>query len=398
MGPTIETEEGEQRMKALFSLAKSVRFTKPETNETIPEYETRQLKIIANSLGAGDFTTVDSYYQIKDMSGVADLKVPIVIRDNENDGSFLLIVPYFEGQGKQLERFAIFQITSNDFSPLELDLIQLAIDGVSGNLFSYQALEDHFAVRSSEFTHNLHQVTTHLRHFSATSVSQITTAAYIGNQKIKKLKSPTITTDEAVAIAEDLERRFSGIDTNARFISRVSESSNEYLNLLSGITQPRLKEEYASEIVKSINTILTGRYKSELGSGDIDFIIDDSLSDSQTLRLDISLLTDALGHIINNGFDFHKSGEKSHVSIRMLSVDGKIVIEIEDNGIGIDEASLPRLFEPFFQESKAGTIFNYGTGFGVGIKSAKILLDLIGAGIDVRSTKGVGTTVRITLN
>ena len=71
---------------------------------------------------------------------------------------------------------------------------------------------------------------------------------------------------------------------------------------------------------------------------------------------------------------------------------------IQDTGIGIDEAFLPKLFEPFSQED-ATTTNRYG-GSGLGMAITKNMVDLMGGRINVESEKGKGTafTVEIPLH
>jgi two-component system, NtrC family, sensor kinase len=70
---------------------------------------------------------------------------------------------------------------------------------------------------------------------------------------------------------------------------------------------------------------------------------------------------------------------------------GNIAIEVEDNGKGIAQESLPRIFDPFF------TTKEVGKGTGLGLSIAYKIVKQHGGEIDVHSTLGVGTTVIVTL-
>jgi signal transduction histidine kinase len=65
------------------------------------------------------------------------------------------------------------------------------------------------------------------------------------------------------------------------------------------------------------------------------------------------------------------------------------VIEVEDTGVGMDEDSLARVFEPYFSTKVTGT--------GLGLPIAKRNVELSGGEISVQSRKDVGTTVTIRL-
>ena len=75
----------------------------------------------------------------------------------------------------------------------------------------------------------------------------------------------------------------------------------------------------------------------------------------------------------------------------MCAEDDAVVIEVEDNGVGMDEATRQRLFEPFFTTKDA----DRGTGLGLSIIYA-IVRNHDGE-ITVESEQGVGTTFRVRL-
>jgi signal transduction histidine kinase len=66
-----------------------------------------------------------------------------------------------------------------------------------------------------------------------------------------------------------------------------------------------------------------------------------------------------------------------------------VVVEVSDTGVGMDADDLARIFEPYFSTKATGT--------GLGLTIAKRNVELIGGTIEVRSQRGVGTTVVITL-
>lgn len=81
----------------------------------------------------------------------------------------------------------------------------------------------------------------------------------------------------------------------------------------------------------------------------------------------------------------------------MYKMDGKhILIEISDDGIGIPEKQLPRIFERFYRTDKGRSMDVAGSGLGLAI--CKHIIEAHGQTIHVRSTEDIGTTVGFTLD
>ena len=84
-------------------------------------------------------------------------------------------------------------------------------------------------------------------------------------------------------------------------------------------------------------------------------------------------------------------GYDKRIQIRTRGENDVVVIEVEDNGVGMDEATRQRLFEPFFTTKDA----DRGTGLGLSIIYA-IIRNHDGQ-ITVESEPGVGTMFRVML-
>lgn len=104
-----------------------------------------------------------------------------------------------------------------------------------------------------------------------------------------------------------------------------------------------------------------------------------------------------LGNIINNLLDnaikYHKAGVPPLIKISIERIKNKIKLRISDNGIGIDEYHLSKVFNKFFRVP-TGNIHNV-KGFGLGLYYVKNICDAHKWPITLNSNKGVGTTVTI---
>ena len=94
---------------------------------------------------------------------------------------------------------------------------------------------------------------------------------------------------------------------------------------------------------------------------------------------------------VNDRADIEGAGYDKRIWIRTRVEDDAVVIEVEDNGVGMDETTRQRLFEPFFTTKDA----DRGTGLGLSIIYA-IVRNHDGE-IAIESEPGVGTTFRVIL-
>jgi PAS domain S-box-containing protein len=106
---------------------------------------------------------------------------------------------------------------------------------------------------------------------------------------------------------------------------------------------------------------------------------------------DQHFLIDAFDHLFDNAVKFTPSG-----SIRLSldgTADGGLLVCLEDTGVGISEAFLEKVFDPYLQE-EMGYNRRY-EGIGLGLTLVKLYLEAHGASIAIQSSKGSGTRVEI---
>ncbi len=98
-------------------------------------------------------------------------------------------------------------------------------------------------------------------------------------------------------------------------------------------------------------------------------------------------------NLIINSIRYGKEGGQTRIHFRDLL--DKILIEVEDNGLGIGKEDLPRVFERFYRTDKGRSREQGGTGLGLAI--VKHIIEAHGERITVRSELGVGSTFSFTL-
>ena len=103
------------------------------------------------------------------------------------------------------------------------------------------------------------------------------------------------------------------------------------------------------------------------------------------LVIDRTLIARALTNVIENAL--HAIAGDGTLTIAASTSDGELVLAVQDDGVGLDEKTLGRIFEPYFSTRTSGT--------GLGMAIAKRNVELNGGTIAVASAKGDGTTVTL---
>ncbi len=96
-------------------------------------------------------------------------------------------------------------------------------------------------------------------------------------------------------------------------------------------------------------------------------------------------------NLAENGVRYNNKG--GSVTIRLSSLGGESVIEVGDDGIGIDAGHQSRIFERFYRVDKSRSRATGGTGLGLAI--VKHICSLYNADISLKSKLGAGTTVTV---
>ncbi len=106
---------------------------------------------------------------------------------------------------------------------------------------------------------------------------------------------------------------------------------------------------------------------------------------------DAKLLSQVFGNLLSNAIKYSPGG--GLIKVTCASEQGRMVVAVQDSGIGIPTKDIGRLFERYFRGSNVSGI----VGTGVGLNLVKMVVDLHGGDVGVESTEGKGArfTVRL---
>lgn len=113
-----------------------------------------------------------------------------------------------------------------------------------------------------------------------------------------------------------------------------------------------------------------------------------------TVFADKEKIRQVVRNLVENSAKYGR--QNGNIVASLYQTDGAhILIEISDDGIGIHEKNLHRIFERFYRTDEGRRIDVAGSGLGLAI--CKHIIEAHGQSIHVRSTEGVGTTIGFTL-
>ena len=113
---------------------------------------------------------------------------------------------------------------------------------------------------------------------------------------------------------------------------------------------------------------------------------------SMNVWFDVNMLDKVLFNLLSNSFKFTKDGGYIYIYINRSDDDKQVLIKVEDNGVGMEEAAIKNTFSVFYQGE-----FENQKGSGLGLALSKEIIKLHNGLITVSSEKWKGTTFTIQL-
>lgn len=104
-------------------------------------------------------------------------------------------------------------------------------------------------------------------------------------------------------------------------------------------------------------------------------------------------LSQALGNLLDNALKFARAGVDTLIRCSARREGSRVVLQIKDNGIGIDPRHFKKIFLPFERLNPSQAV----PGTGIGLAIVQRCIDKMGGSIDVSSVPGQGSTFSITL-
>ncbi len=183
-----------------------------------------------------------------------------------------------------------------------------------------------------------------------------------------------------------LERAANGVDR----MTAILEDLDEITRLESGRTELQLKKINIVDLVVQCFENLEIRSKEK----NISLQFNHKYEKPIFVSCDKEKMSQVINNLLINSINYGQLGGKTDV--RFFDMEEKILVEVADNGLGISQEHLPRIFERFYRVEKSRA--RHAGGSGLGLAIVKHIIEAHEQTINVRSTPDVGTTFTFTLD
>ncbi|MFI5179255.1 MAG: ATP-binding protein, partial [Vicinamibacterales bacterium] len=192
--------------------------------------------------------------------------------------------------------------------------------------------------------------------------------------------------DRGGPLSPVLDECVAAILTQVKLLRQISAEFSSFASSPTPRPEPTPVPALIDEVVDPYRSGLAGRIA-------IDLHAPADAHGPPVAMIDRTLFARALTNVIENALHAMPGNGRLTITTQApwATGDGRrvIVVDIADTGVGMDREALAKIFEPYFSTKATGT--------GLGLTIAKRNVELNGGTIDVRSERGVGTTVTMTL-
>ena len=188
---------------------------------------------------------------------------------------------------------------------------------------------------------------------------------------------------------------------NRKYLERTEKSIDRLINIVNDLDtiaklesdMTRMKREQFD--IVALTKEIADQLEMEADRKSIKIVVkgSENIPSPFWVMADKHFIGQVMVNLLINTIRYGKEGGLTKVTFRDLL--DRILIEVEDNGVGIGKEDMPRVFERFYRTDKGRSREQGGTGLGLAI--VKHIVEAHGERISVRSELGVGSTFSFTL-
>lgn len=195
-------------------------------------------------------------------------------------------------------------------------------------------------------------------------------------------------------VKRDFPRLLNSMEMGTERIKKIVNSLRSFSRFDEALLKKVDIHEGINNTLLILNHRLKGKREIQLNRDYSELPLIDCFPDqlNQVFMNLVSNAIDALLDSENNGNPLNEASTNPLITVRTYAGDHSVIVEISDNGPGIEKGAIDKIFEPFFTTKPVGK----GTGLGLSI-SHQIVVETHGGRISCISDAGKGATFRVQL-
>ncbi len=258
---------------------------------------------------------------------------------------------------------------------LTIQATTVRLQGRLIKLISLQNIHAELQQKELEAWQNLTKI---LRHEIMNSVTPIVSLIGTMREIVEHDMAPTPEQTEAV---EDLKEALETIESRSKGIMNFVNAYRDYTTL----PKPQFTNINLKQLINSVSNLL----QSDIRAAGITYTAHVS-PDNIEIHADETQLQMVLINLIKNAMDALEHTEKPRIQVKgAMGNAQQIIIEVTDNGPGIEPEAQERIFIPFFTTKKKGS--------GIGLSLSQQIIQMHGGQLKVASPPEKGTTFYVLL-
>ncbi|MEQ8713318.1 MAG: ATP-binding protein [Cyclobacteriaceae bacterium] len=267
---------------------------------------------------------------------------------------------------------------NGEFKQLSVTISQLKLLGITYRIITFKDIKTEIAQKEIEAWHKLIRILTHEIMNSVTPIASMTETVQMLLNENGKVKGVSDLTDEQL---EDIAFSLDTINNRAE-------------GLLHFVSDYRKLTKIPTPVSEELNIELLFKQVLQLEDSAIKKanILTSTSIRQQTLKADPALISQVLINLVKNAieaFEQVDSAREKSIGLSTETTNGFDIICVSDNGSGINEDKMEKIFIPFFSTKDDGS--------GIGLSLSRQILNLHGGYLEVKSEVGVGTEFRLYL-
>jgi signal transduction histidine kinase len=178
------------------------------------------------------------------------------------------------------------------------------------------------------------------------------------------------------------------VKNSAETIRSATSNLEKILSELLDYSKPLELERTCSNLKHTVEEIFN-LIKPKFDESNVDLVLKYNVSTDIEVKFDKTRISQALLNLIKNALEVSSTGDSVSVNVDCRSTDGTVYIKISDQGPGIPEDNMKKLFTPYFSTKTKGT--------GLGLAQSRKIMKAHNGDIEVLTTGPEGTTLAMIL-